>query len=388
MPDDADLELKIVEAIYRGACDQGELVRAMELIARSFDSPGAFLGELDQAAPEAQFTIGVRNVDTAFFAQYASYAQVDPGPRAFVALTTSTASTTDMMFSPEMRRGNVFLNEFFRPNGIDGTLGGPVLSSAGRFALVGINHGANQTSFDANDVARLQRLMPHLKQALQMRRLFLQSELRSQALSSVVERNRTGLVGLSAKGEVLFVNDAARAVATAQDGLALDRHGRLLVNDKSAAKRMASLEADVVRGGAGGLARIPRRSGRPAFLVVVSPLRAGSSPLLGVQSNILIAIHDPEQRTAATVDLVRDLLQLSTGAAKVVKALLDGIDLKDYADEANISINTVKFHLKAAFAKTGARSQADLVRKALLALKDLEPHFPDRSVGDVGADVC
>jgi DNA-binding CsgD family transcriptional regulator len=42
-------------------------------------------------------------------------------------------------------------------------------------------------------------------------------------------------------------------------------------------------------------------------------------------------------------------------------------------------MNTVRFHLKSAFALTGARSQAELVRNAMSALNDLGPYFSDRN---------
>ncbi len=63
------------------------------------------------------------------------------------------------------------------------------------------------------------------------------------------------------------------------------------------------------------------------------------------------------------------------GAAKVLSALLDGIELRDYAEREAISMNTVKFHLKTAFERTDTRSQVDLVRRALLALNDLGPYL-------------
>jgi len=66
------------------------------------------------------------------------------------------------------------------------------------------------------------------------------------------------------------------------------------------------------------------------------------------------------------------------GAAKVVQAILEGIELKDYANRESISMNTVKFHLKTAFDRTGTRNQTDLVRRTLLALNDLGPYFSDQ----------
>src|SRR5271170_74206 len=374
-PDSADPEQKIIDAIYRGACDPAELATAIELMAQYFDVSGASLGELDPAAPEAQFVIGARTFDQAFLADYPPYAQMDPAPRAFSALALGTVSTTDRMFSQDFLRTDVFLNEFLRPRGIDATLGGPVISAGGRFAILGLLQGTNRKRFDSDDIARLERLTPHLTRALQIRRLFLRSELRGQVLEAVMNRNQTGMIGLSGKGAAIFVNDAARLIAAARDGVSLDRRGRLVAADRRAAKLLTELQADVARGGSGGLVRIPRPSGSPPYLILVSPLPSTAELVPIGERGILIAIHDPNRRIASAVQRIAQLLHVPLGAAKVVEAILDGIELKDYADRAGISMNTVKFHLKTAFDRTGARSQTDLVRRALLALNDLGPYF-------------
>jgi len=375
IPGSADLEQKIVEAIYRGACEPAGLDRAIELIAQYFDSAGATLGEIDQTAPELQFIVGARNIDHAFYADYGPYAHLDPAPRAFGALTTGTMAITDRMFSAEFLRRNVFLHEFLRPHGVDGTLGGTLLSANGSFAMVGIHHGTNRDPFGDDDLARLDRLVPHLTRALQIRRLFVQSELRGQALEAIVNRNRTGMIGLSGDGPALFVNDAAHVIARASDGIGLDRHGRPVAADRASARQLAALEADVARGGAGGLVRIPRPSGRPPYVVLVSPLPSGENILPRVRGGVLIAIHNPSRMSASAIQQIVHLLHVPLGAAKIVDAILQGIELKGYAEREAISMNTVKFHLRTAFDRTGTRNQADLVRRALLALNDLGSYF-------------
>jgi hypothetical protein len=77
-----------------------------------------------------------------------------------------------------------------------------------------------------------------MMRALQLRRLFLQSEQRSKVLESIVDRNKTGMVGLRGDGPALFVNRAARAVAAARDGIGIDRLGRLVVADRAGATRL------------------------------------------------------------------------------------------------------------------------------------------------------
>lgn len=376
MSGNADAEAKIIDAIYRGAVDSAELSRALELISGYFDSPGVTLGELDQTRPERQFVMGTRTIDDEFFANYMPYAELDPAPRAFAALAVGTASITDRMFSESFRRRNVFLNELLRPHGVKASLGSPVLSDSGRFALISVHQGINRRSYDDDDIARLERLTPHLMRALQIRRLFLQNQARGKALESIVDRNETGLIGLRGDGPALFMNRAARAVAAACDGIGLDRNGRLVPADRVAAMRLAALAADAARGGAGGLVRIPRPSGRLPYVVLVSPLPSNDDLFSNSHGGVLFAIHDPARRTTPTEQRISQLLHIQLGAAKVVQAILEGVDLKDYANRAGISMNTVRFHLKNAFAGTDTHSQAELVRVALSALNAMEPHFP------------
>jgi hypothetical protein len=371
----ADLEAKIVEATYRGACDPAELRRAIELMAQYFDSSGIVLAELDKAAPEGGLTIGVRTFDQSFLANYAPYAAFDPAPLAYAALPTGTMSTTDRIFSSDFLRQNIFLNEFLRPQGVVASLGGTLLSASGRFAMLSVFQANDREIFDDDDIAGAERLTPHLARALQIRRLFLQSEARGQVLEAIVNRHPTALIGLPAIGPALFVNDAARRIAAENDGITISSQGRLIAGDRTAARRLAQLHADVAQGGAGGVERLRRPSGRLPYVVLVSPLPLDDDIVLSAGGGTLVAIHDPGRRVVSTVQHLAEVLHLPLGAAKVLGALLDGIELKDYAEREAISMNTVKFHLKTAFDRTDTRSQVDLVRCALLALNDLAPYL-------------
>jgi DNA-binding CsgD family transcriptional regulator len=171
----------------------------------------------------------------------------------------------------------------------------------------------------------------------------------------------------------------SRGSIRAANGLGLDRQGRLVAADRAAATRLAALQGDVARGGAGGLIRIPRPSGHTPYVVLVSPLPSGDNLFPYSRSGVLFAIHDPARRPMADEIRIAQLLHIPLGAAKVLQAILEGIDLKDYADRAGISMNTVRFHLKNAFAGTDTHSHAELVRVALSALNALEPHFADRN---------
>jgi PAS domain-containing protein len=375
MPNGAELEAKIIDAIYRGCCEPGEFERAVELIRQRFDTAGAILFEIVPGAPEPQFTIGAGAIDAAFLEGYARCTEPDPAPARFAAMPTGTVSTTNRVFSAEFLRTNVFLNEFLRPYGMGETLGAPLSLNSGRFSLVGILRAVGRKQFEDDDIAALQRITPHLTRALQIRRLLSQNEWRGHVLETIVNRNSSGMIAINGDGLPVLVNDAARTIAAAGDGIGLDRQGRLLTKDGAAARRLVVLQSNVQQGGAGGLVRIHRPSGRAPYLVLVSPLPARDDRLINGGTGVLFVIHDPSRRVVSLVKLIADVLHVPLGAAKVIGAILDGVELKDYAEREGISANTVKFHLKTAFGRTETRSQTDLVRRTLLALNELGPHL-------------
>ena len=377
MLDNANPESKIIDAVYRGACEPAELDRSIDLIAKYFDAVGATLAEIDHGTPEAQFLVGAGNIDQAFYADYGPYGHLDPAPRAFApwrpvrstqriafsAQNFSAGMSSCMNFCGHMRSIARSAARCFEP--------------MAEFAMVGVHYGTKQKLVEDDDIARLGRLAPHLTRALQVRRLFLQSKARGQVLEAIVNRNPTALIALPASGPALFVNDAARRLAAENDGITLDPQGRLIAGDRTAARRLTQLHADVALGGAGGIERLRRPSGRPAYVVLVSPLPLKDDAVLRAGGGVLVAIHDPGRSIVSTVHHLAEILHLPLGPAKVLGALLDGIELKDYAEREAISMNTVKFHLKTAFDRTDTRSQVDLVRRALLALNDLAPYLRD-----------
>jgi hypothetical protein len=234
-----ELEAKIVEAIYGGACDPSELKRALELIAGYFDSSSVILGELDAAHPNDTLVVAANGGDDKYFENYQAYAEFDPAPRAWMARPAGKADLTDRIFSNEQRQRFLFLNEFLLPRGIDGSLGSSLSSDRGRFAMIAVLQSVGHNYGD-DDIARLERITPHLARTLQIRRLFLQNEARGKVLESIVDRNETGMIGLPGEGSALFVNRVARAIASAGDGIGLNKDGRPVLADRAAATRFAA----------------------------------------------------------------------------------------------------------------------------------------------------
>ena len=64
----------------------------------------------------------------------------------------------------------------------------------------------------------------------------------------------------------------------------------------------------------------------------------------------------------ASVQQLMELFKLSPAEARFVRALAHGESIDDYANHEGLKRSTVKSHLLSALAKTGTKSQKDIVR--------------------------
>jgi hypothetical protein len=371
-----DLEAQFLDALYLGVRDLTEFDQALMLLCGLFDVGSASLLDFDAARPEvsAHAAIGVFNREIARRYER-DFAALDPAPPAFMKQPVGTAIPTYRLLPEEKRRPGIFFSEFFRPLGLEECLGGTLAAANGRFAMVGLHRSPDRAAFDDNDIAKLERLMPHLARALQLRRSFVALDRRNSALAEACDRLAAGMVGLDEGGRTLFANEAARRMSARDDGLALDRSGRPYAADRAANQRLAELRRDVALGGSGGLIRVPRPHGEPAYVVIVAPLFRGEGLDGGRRRRgTLFVIHDPLHRAPTVPQLVAELFRIPLGSATLLAALAAGEELNDYAERAGISMNTVRFHLKTAYARTGVRRQSELVRLITAALRDLADH--------------
>jgi hypothetical protein len=247
--------------------------------------------------------------------------------------------------------------------------------------------GEDRKPFEDDDIAHLERLMPHITRALQLRRAFFRVDAKSLGLQATVDRLRAGVVLLDEDGAAIFINTAMKAIAQRSDGFSLDRNGRPLPANIEARRRFDRLLEDVTGGGSGGILTMQRMSGARDYVVLIAP-----SPSSSAQSDweregpvgAIVLLHDPEGQAAGMADMLEQGLSLPKGAARLVAALAADDDLKSFAESEGVTIHTARFHLRTALARTGARTQAELVRLAVRLLRDFalaEPNCQEPSGG-------
>lgn len=222
-------------------------------------------------------------------------------------------------------------------------------------------------------------LLPHMRRALQWNRQSLVHEARARESETLLNATGYAAILLDRRGRIVSMTTEAERTLAKRDPLYAE-NGMLRTVDRQQA---AALEQLIDRGTAVALGEssdrlvglsLHRDLGRPPLQVVALPLpRAEGSPATrfpGAPSQAIIAILLRPEGTVARLDeqLLRDLVGLTRAESEVAAALALGLDVKGIAVHLGITVGTTRWHLKQMFARTGARSQADLTRILLSSL--------------------
>jgi hypothetical protein len=173
--------------------------------------------------------------------------------------------------------------------------------------------GSGAVHFTADEVAFLQRLLPHLNRCLQVQLRLETAEAESRELAAALDRLPLAVILLGAQAQVVRANAAAEALLSAGDGLTV-RCGRLVASDSRAAERLRSLIAAAATGAGrgvdpGGHMALPRRPPSRPLSIFVSPLPEGLMRDRGIRAAALMLIRDPDRQRHVSEEHLKGALR-------------------------------------------------------------------------------
>jgi len=176
----------------------------------------------------------------------------------------------------------------------------------------------------------------------------------------ILDKLDRGVVLLDARGRVLDANSLAARVLEAGDGMA-QRSGRFAFADAALDLRLSRMIAQYGGGAAGGTAAIAARvsrSGGASYRVVVTPVPRDADER---DVAFVALIYAPDEQREISTDVLRELYALTPAQAQVARSLFSGRSVEESAAALNLSLNTVRTHLKQIFTRCEVQSQAELL---------------------------
>lgn len=361
--------------LYAGISSDEALGRFLAALALRFDCCSAALFYVDRRRPAATFSLAHgRLAESDVQSLYIEkYAVLDPAPQAMARLAVGDVASTDRIFTGRaLRKHREFLEGFYHAVGLGGALGGPLIRSEGRVGMIAVQRGLERAQFDDGDILRFKALMPFVIQALDLRQRFFEAGTALSRLEAALAPVTVGVMAFDQGAVLQHANAAARALLARRDALFLDPAGYLHADHPAAERALRSCFARFDAREGGNIIAVPRgQHVGPAYAVRITRFHARGRSRQGGGGGFTALISDAGRAVSDGTFLIGAAFGLSPEAARLTAALVAGDDLSTFAERAGISVNTAKYHLKMAFAATGARRQTDLVRLALTLVHDL-----------------
>ncbi|MCW2282281.1 DNA-binding CsgD family transcriptional regulator/PAS domain-containing protein [Rhodoblastus acidophilus] len=353
-----------VEAIYQAAPNPALWPEALQAMADCFDDVGAvLLWHRDDGSFGAIASPSLAEAQKDYIANGWSLRDT----RSIRAIEKSywvhsdTVCDHDVISEQEMDE-DPFYRDFLARYGLKWCAAVGVSPDPQVAAGVSIQRVSGKPAYGAAEIDMLGRLGRHVESALRLSLRLLDAELVKDSLGEAFNRVNIGIFVLDSLSRVIFSNLAGRDLA----GLSVV-DARLLAPSGAEQKALqaaiaASLRATVPEGATPPKPILIHRDNSRTLVVYVMPASNAPDPRQAFLTHaraIVLAI-DPDADAPADPAVVRDLLGLTLGEARIAALVGHGMAPKDAAGRLGVTEETARTVLKRVFSKVGVSRQSEL----------------------------
>jgi DNA-binding CsgD family transcriptional regulator len=354
---------RALDLIYDSALQPALWPQALQAVADCFQDAGAVL--IWRRESGGFGTIVSPGLNAAHSDYEKNWQMRDPRPvrsfeRAFLS-PGDVITDRDVMTAEEIETLPIY-TRFLAKYGL-GWFASTVLSpDAGMSAGVSVQRARGKPNFSPEELRRVENLARHIERSLRLSIRFFDAENCTMGMREILSRMGIGVFAVDANMKVIFANPAAsNGAGFVFSGGA----GSASVLTPSAREKiwLALARASGTEAPAPAHVIIERGDAGPPLTLHVLPVTTGSAAShdLLARARGLVLLADSCGGSAPDPALVRDILGLTLGEAKVAALVGSGMAPRAAAEKLGIAESTARTVLKRVFAKAGVSRQSELV---------------------------
>lgn len=362
----------LVRAIYSAAYRSDMWRDILATLAREAGGSGAFIACHDRESGRGRILFS-HGIPAAALEKYAELNR-QPGAwyRDFVSNWPQGLVHRDTeVFSDAQARSREEFERIKQSAGFGRTVLAILGKSRDRVELLCLGRQPGGRAFRGDDLTDLSFVPSHIGHALSIYHDQLQKSFVEQGALLALNQLPYGAIIVDSSGGIIASNNLGRLLVETGDGIRCGTQGiefavsgsilsvRQLIGQ--GVRKTGETEARGPNGHDVQPLVVPRKqSDTPLF---VSLIPAGALGLTDVDNTCaLVVIADPTRTTRVNGALLRKAFGLTPAETRVADLIIGGKRLADAPTVLSITEGTARTHLKRIFSKTGAVSQADLVR--------------------------
>lgn len=355
-----------VESIYTAASDPSHWPTALQAIANCLDDVGAIL---IYGKDDGSFGVIESASLTAICQEYKNgwshrdVRAVRTRQRGYF-FKRDVITDRDLL-SPEEMKSDPFYTELLSKHGLKYFAAAMVSPDPRVEVGLSIQRSNTKSEFSEAELNLLERIGPHVERSLRLGIRLMDAELSKVGLGMALARIGIGVFVLDSVGRVLFSNPAANSLIG--DGLDIvDDYLFLKQRNSDSAitpvKKCVEIEdIENITATVRPILIHRRKSERPLtfYLLPIPVLKSTMSSFL-TNARAIALVLDPDSGESFEPSLIRDVLGLTLGEARLASLVGSGLRPREAAGKLGITEETARTVLKRVFSKVGVSRQTEL----------------------------
>jgi DNA-binding CsgD family transcriptional regulator len=361
----------LVAGFYRAARGSIGWLDALIPFQRAMSAFAVHLHAVDPAQGRVSFSYAASEASPEAELDYLrTYHRIDPRANLVLGMEPGKWINCWEIFDDDFVARSPFYQDFLIPYGGRYVSGAKLLEDDSSIVILGVHRGNGSPKLNPDELATCARLARHLTDALIAHSQNVQQRLQGRLGTELLARLRAPVALLDEERRVLHANPAARALFDSKSCV-VENGGRLYclrpADDAALLMGMRNLlrpesGQSVSLPGGRLFVRARAQTGAEAVGLYVHPLDpADTLRAFGDERLAMVIFHDPQACLELDPFVVASAYDLTPAEAQVAVATGRGVSVEEIAKQQAVSPHTVRSHLRAIFAKSGASRQAELV---------------------------
>jgi DNA-binding CsgD family transcriptional regulator/GAF domain-containing protein len=355
-----------IEAIYAAGLDAERWPQALALVTQLVGGVGSTLEIFDRRSLTHREYLSFGVPSPGEIAYLSHYVAMNPRiPDALPCKAGEIVWDYRMLDEQGIDR-SPFYREFLAPMDMRYAVAGILKTASTEFGVFAVQRSARHGHIDRAEAAIMERLAPHVSQAIDMTRRLRSERSAGQSLEHALDWLADGVALIRADGSIAYANDAFQGIARAADGLRIKKNALELAGAAARGRFDAAIAGILALGGGtlhatGADFAVARPSGAAPYVLSVRPLKPSRHERSSRSAVAIVFIRNPPDHGNDDIALLREMFEFTNAEAGLALALRQGVSLGDYARSNEVSQNTVYTHLRRIREKTGCHSLPELI---------------------------
>jgi DNA-binding CsgD family transcriptional regulator/PAS domain-containing protein len=361
-----DSLIAAIESIYIAASDPSHWPVTLQAIADCFDDVGAILiyGRDDGSFGVIESpSLEPVNAEYAMHWSTRDIRALRSRERGYF-LKRDVITDRDLL-TPEEMDADPFYSDLLRRHGLK-YFAAAIVSPDPRIEVaLSVQRALGRAEYSEDELKILERLAPHVERSLRLSIRLMDAKSIQTGLATALARIGIGVFALDSLGRIVFSNSASEALLG--DGLNIVQDRLVLANPSTSADAVIAIR-QALDGAPEALSwdakpvlvhRQPPKRPLVLHVLPLPPAKQPSNEFLA-SARAIVLVSDPVTSGVADPALIRDVLGVTLGEARIASLIGSGISPKEAAERLGIAEETARSVLKRVFSKAGVSRQSEL----------------------------